>query len=148
MKGILIASVIGIALLSPKADAQSLEQVLGAIAGYQLGNSVGDGDGRKAARVIGAVVGYRMGDRVLNDEPNVVYHSNQEYRPYVDYNGLTRNQYRVQNYCRSQVPPKYKINHGVERSWINGCIAKVEQMQAQMEMDAYNDGVSHGSTDK
>lgn len=142
MKGILAVSVLGIALLSPKADAQSLEQVLGAIAGYQLGNSVGDGDGRKAARVIGAVVGYRMGERVLNNnEPQVVYYPRQE--SYVDYNGLTRNQYRIQNYCRSQVPPKYKINHGVERSWINGCIAKVEQMQAQMEMEAYNDAIDN-----
>ncbi len=143
MKTILIASIIGVSFLSPKAEAESLEKILGAIAGYQLGNSVGDGDGRKAARVAGAVLGYRYGDRVLNDEPNVVYHSSSEYRPYVDYNGLTRNQYRIQNYCRSQVPPKYKINHGVEKSWINGCIAKVEQMQAQMEMEAYNDAIDH-----
>jgi hypothetical protein len=56
---------------------------------------------------------------------------------------LTRNQYRIQNYCRSQVPPKYKINHGVESSWIKGCVAKVEQAQAQMEMDAYNDAIDH-----
>lgn len=143
MKSILIAGVVGISLLTPRAEAESLEKILGAVAGYHLGNSVGNGDGRKAARVAGAVLGYRYGDRVLNDEPNVVYHSTQEYRPYVDYNGLTRNQYRIQNYCRSQVPPKYKVNHGVERSWINGCIAKVEQMQAQMEMDAYNDALDY-----
>ena len=73
MKTILIASIIGVSFLSPKAEAESLEKILGAIAGYQLGNSVGDGDGRKAARVAGAVLGYRYGDRVLNDEPNVVY---------------------------------------------------------------------------
>ena len=46
MKTILIASIIGVSFLSPKAEAESLEKILGAIAGYQLGNSVGDGDGR------------------------------------------------------------------------------------------------------
>jgi hypothetical protein len=142
MKNILIVGALACALLSPKAEAQSMEDILGAIAGYQLGNSVGDGDGRKAARVVGAVLGYRYGEQVLNNNSDITY--GQRHRDsYVEYNGLTRNQYRIQNYCRSQVPPKYKINHGVERSWINGCIARVEQAQAQMEMDAYNDGIDH-----
>lgn len=45
---------------STTSNAQSTEQVLGAVAGGALGSTIGDGDGRKAATILGAIIGYRM----------------------------------------------------------------------------------------
>jgi len=144
MKTILIASMLGFMLLSPKADAQSTEQVLGAIAGGALGNTIGDGDGRKAATVLGAIIGYRHGERILNGQNGNSYNAYPRYYrdDSIDYNGLTRNQYRIHNYCKSQVPPKYHNNPGAFRSWVIGCAARVEQMQQQIEMEAYQDALN------
>lgn len=126
---------------STTSNAQSTEQVLGAVAGGALGNTIGDGDGRKAATILGAIIGYRNGDRILNGQSDGVYYSSHR-NSYVDYNGLTRNQYRIHNYCKSQVPPKYQNNPGAFRSWVAGCVARVEQMQEEIEAQAYQDALN------
>lgn len=49
--------------------------VLGAVIGGVLGNTVGKGDGRKAATVAGAVVGGAVGNRVASRDDRVVQES-------------------------------------------------------------------------
>ncbi|WP_290781911.1 glycine zipper 2TM domain-containing protein [Arenimonas sp.] len=49
---------------APRAQTTGGGALLGAIAGGVLGNSVGDGDGRKAATVIGAVLGGSIGNNI------------------------------------------------------------------------------------
>lgn len=150
-----VAAALSIAFLAPKAEAQELSNILGAIAGYHLGNSIGDGDGRKAARVAGAVLGYRYGDRILNDSSNSYYAPNgSSYayearmqaeaasRGHYDYDSLTQNDYGIRNYCRSHMPSKYRLNSGAERSWINGCVANLQQRQTELEQQAYEDGLN------
>ena len=69
MKTAITSLVIGLSFLAPQtASAQNLEQILGAVAGYHLGNSIGDGDGRRAARVVGATLGYRYGEVLLDKD--------------------------------------------------------------------------------
>ena len=135
------------------AQAQSVEQVLGAVAGYHLGNSVGDGDGRRAARVVGAVVGYRLGGQILNPQGMAQGSSACEY-------DAARCQTRVvafdesirhvfprssdpHDYCRTQVPYEYRGNHGAARSWISGCISRLQRYQAKLEEEAYLDGAGY-----
>lgn len=48
----------------PRGQTTGGGAILGAIAGGVLGNSVGDGDGRKAATVIGAVLGGTIGNNI------------------------------------------------------------------------------------
>lgn len=49
---------------APRGQTTGGGAILGAIAGGVLGNSVGDGDGRKAATVIGAVLGGTIGNNI------------------------------------------------------------------------------------
>jgi uncharacterized protein YcfJ len=49
---------------APRAQTSGSGALIGAIAGGVLGNSVGDGDGRKAATVIGAVLGGTIGNNI------------------------------------------------------------------------------------
>jgi uncharacterized protein YcfJ len=49
---------------APRAQTTGGGALIGAIAGGVLGNSVGDGDGRKAATVIGAVLGGTIGNNI------------------------------------------------------------------------------------
>jgi uncharacterized protein YcfJ len=49
---------------APRAQTSGGGALIGAIAGGVLGNSVGDGDGRKAATVIGAVLGGTIGNNI------------------------------------------------------------------------------------
>jgi uncharacterized protein YcfJ len=49
---------------APRGQTTGGGAIIGAIAGGVLGNSVGDGDGRKAATVIGAVLGGTIGNNI------------------------------------------------------------------------------------
>lgn len=142
MKTILATVIVGLSFIgSSTASAQSLEQILGAVAGYQLGNSIGDGDGRRAARVIGATIGYRYGDALLdthhkrnhNWEPPRIRNSRGYY--------ATNDWDRFYNYCRNQVPHQYRHDYGLAESWINGCVARLRQEEAELQAQAYQDGL-------
>lgn len=145
MRNLLVASTLAMFLCSSIANAdEGKENILGAIAGGALGSTIGKGDGRKAATVLGAIIGYRYGDQILDRHYR---ERSEEYTTYyvtparpIDYNGLTRKEYRIQNYCRSQVPPKFRADPSIERSWVNGCVARTLQLQAELEAEAYNDG--------
>jgi len=125
--------VICVGLLSGIANAQkdpSREEVLGAIAGGALGSTIGDGDGKRIATVIGAVIGYRMGDRILNPNHREIF---------LDYN---RND--LSYYCRGQVPFEYYYRDNLRRSWIRGCVDRLQRQQYRLEREAYEDGYKHG----
>ena len=132
MKTILAAMIVGLSFIgSSTASAQSLEQILGAVAGYHLGNSIGDGDGRRAARVIGAIIGYRMGERVLSE------HDHREFRR------LGHNDFR--RWCRHQVPYRYERDSRLRNQWVSGCVSRLNRQQRQLEREAYEDGL-YGSS--
>ena len=117
-------------LLIGSASAQqgpSSEQLLGAIAGGALGNTIGDGDGRKAATVIGAIIGYRMGERVLNPH---------ERREFVH---LPQNDLRW--FCNREVPHRYMHDRNLSEMWVRGCVQRLHNQQRELERQAYLDGL-------
>jgi hypothetical protein len=114
------------------ANAQSTEQILGAIAGGALGSTIGDGDGQKAATVIGAIIGYRMGERVL---------STKEHN---DFLMLDQNDFR--RWCRQEVPHRYEKYPNLRDKWIAGCMQRLQRQQRELEREAYMDGLNNGST--
>lgn len=129
-----LVPVTAAALLLGSGNAMAQEedysnQLLGAIAGYYLGNSVGDGDGRKAARVIGAVIGWRYGNEILGEEDQEYHHYFRSYgsREFTDY-------------CRANVPTRYDMERGTRRSWIQGCVQALEERKRQLEFEAYQAG--------
>lgn len=130
MKSFLIAIVVGISLFSQRVDAQSTEEVLGAIAGAALGSTIGDGDGRKAATVIGAIIGYRMGERVLGKD---------ERSQFLE---MTAQDFR--RFCRREVPYRYDQDRRLRERWVNGCVARLHRQQRELEREAYNDGYYNG----
>jgi uncharacterized protein YcfJ len=144
-----VAALIG----ASSAQAQTVEQVLGAVAGYHLGNSVGDGDGRRAARVVGAVVGYRLGGQVLNPQGMVRGSSACEYDVARCQTGFIAVDEPIRHvfprgsdphdYCRTQVPYEYRGNYGAARSWISGCVSRLQRYQAKLEEEAYLDGAGY-----
>ena len=127
MKTILaLAVAVGITW-TPIVNAQiSDEELLGAIAGGMLGNSVGDGDGRKAATVIGAIIGYRMGERVLgrHDRDNFARLNHDDFR----------------YWCRHQVPYRYQYERNLRDRWVSGCVNRLNRQQRDLEREAYEDG--------
>jgi uncharacterized protein YcfJ len=128
MKKILLVTAL---LFSSVANAQSIEdeeKILGAIAGGVLGNTIGDGDGRKAATVFGAVLGYRYGDILLD-------------RNYQNRSNERKERERIVRGCKEKVPAKFRINSGVEASWVNGCVSRVYEIQSQLEQQAFEDAV-------
>ena len=113
---------------SVSANAQSSEeQILGAIAGYYLGNSIGDGDGRRAARVIGAILGYRHGEQILNPRDRRQFMS------------MDRDDFHY--YCRHEVPYQYSHRRNTYDMWVRGCVQRLSREQRQLEIEAYEDGL-------
>jgi hypothetical protein len=111
------------------ANAQSTEQVLGAIAGGALGSTIGDGDGRKAATVIGAIIGYRNGEVILGTNDDYYHESYSDRR------------YRFERYCYREVPEYYLNDRNVANSWVRGCVQKLQKRQRELERQAYLDGL-------
>jgi hypothetical protein len=127
----IIASLL-LGFSSTAANAQSTEQVLGAIAGGALGSTIGDGDGQKAATVIGAIIGWRMGERVLRSD---------EHR---DFMRLDQNDFR--RWCRREVPQRYEHRLNLRDKWVAGCTQRLQRQQRELEREAYMDGLNDGSS--
>lgn len=126
---IVLAIAISLFTLSAPVSAYDYDdrqaetrKLLGAIAGGYLGSAVGDGDGRRAATVFGATLGYRYGDVILQSPP-------------------TRSNRKAVEVCKRMVPVKYRGNSGATRSWVDGCVNRVELEQSKLEAEAYQDGL-------
>jgi uncharacterized protein YcfJ len=118
-------SVILAALLigSSTASAQNsdIDVLLGAAAGAAIGSTIGQGDGRKVATVVGGLIGAEMArDR-------------NEYR----YAGR-----RFESYCKDNIPSQYRNNVGVARSWVAGCVQRLEQRQIELEQQAFEEALN------
>ena len=94
---------------------------MGAAAGAAIGNTIGNGDGRKIATVVGGLIGAEMA------------------RGNSSYGGSSR---RFESYCNDRVPPQYRKNAGVARSWVQGCVERLEQRQADLEAQAYEEALN------
>ena len=128
MKSIGLVAISAIFLTcSGNAIAQSNEEIdvlLGAAAGATIGSTVGQGDGRKIATVVGGLIGAEMArDR-------------NSYR----YAGR-----RFESYCKDRVPAQYRNNNGVARSWISGCVQRLEQRQLELEQQAFEEALNGSS---
>lgn len=125
MKCLGLVAITAILLIgSPNTIAQTQDDIdvlLGAAAGAAIGSTIGDGDGRKVATVLGGLIGANMArDR-------------NSYR----YVGK-----RFESYCKDKVPSQYRNNHGVARSWVEGCVARLEQRQAELEQQAFEEALN------
>ena len=118
--------VITAALLvgSQSVRAQSNEDIdvlLGAAAGAAIGSTIGQGDGKKIATVLGGLIGAN---------------AMRERRGY-GYVGQ-----RFESYCKDRVPSQYRTNSGVARSWVEGCVTRLEQRQIELEQQAYEEALN------
>ena len=122
---VLIAAVI---LFGSTANAQSTEDLdvlLGAAAGAAIGSTIGDGDGRKIATVVGGLIGANMA-RNRNEQSH-------------GYRYVGR---RFESICKDKVPAEYRNNVGATRSWVQGCVVRLEQRQAELEQQAFEEALN------
>ena len=98
-----------------------IDVLLGAAAGAAIGSTIGDGDGRKIATVVGGLIGANMAR---------------------DRHGYRYVGQRFQSYCKDRVPAEYRNNLGVARSWVEGCVARLEQRQAELEQQAFEEALN------
>lgn len=124
MKNIISAMVLAMAA-SSCANAQTDEQLVGALLGSGLGYAYGDGSGnQKEIAAAGAIGGWLLGTRASSTSGGVF--------------GIPNSYNRV---CAHQVPPQYEYNRGARNAWIQGCSNRVMMQQRQFEQDAYEAGI-------
>ena len=112
---------------SQNAIAQSNEDIdvlLGAAAGAAIGSTIGDGDGRKIATVVGGLIGANMAR---------------------NRNGYRYVGKRFESYCKDRIPAQYRNNVGVSRSWVEGCVQRLEQRQIELEQQAFEEALNGSS---
>ena len=98
-----------------------IDVLLGAAAGAAIGSTIGDGDGRKIATVVGGLIGAEMAR---------------------DRHGYRYVGKRFESYCKDKIPAQYRNNLGVARSWVEGCVARLEQRQAELEQQAFEEALN------
>jgi uncharacterized protein YcfJ len=113
--------VIGSGNAIAQNSEDDLDVLLGAVAGATLGSTIGDGDGKKIATVLGGLIGAN----VARDRHRGYYGSR-----------------RLESICKDRVPAQYRRNVGVTRSWINGCVIRLEQYQAELEQNAFEEALN------
>jgi len=125
MKCVSLVAMSAVLLLgSQSAVAQTEDDIdilLGAAAGAAIGSTIGDGDGRKIATVLGGLIGANVA------------------RDRSDYRYVSR---RFTSFCKDRVPTQYRNNSGVARSWVEGCVARLEQRQAELEQQAFEEALN------
>lgn len=97
------------------ALADDTDKAVGAVVGGLVGSTVGHGDGRVLATAAGAVIGYSIADGKFN-----------------------RNSAKQR--CERQVPERYLDNRRARKSWVKGCVQRMEERQERLEERAYRDG--------
>ena len=102
------------------AQASDTDKLTGAVVGGLIGSTIGDGDGKKIATALGVIIGARMADGQQYDKRD------------------------FERECRRNVPLRYKDNEGAKRAWIRGCVDNLEDIQARLEREAYNEGANNG----
>lgn len=124
-KKLLVVMCVSLLLGFPSAvNAQSndTDKLTGAVVGGLIGNTIGDGDGRKIATALGIIIGAHMADGERYEKRDFIRE------------------------CRRYVPLRYKDNEGARRAWIRGCVDNLEDIQARLEREAYNEGANNGPT--
>ena len=124
MKCLVVTTVI-LLLGSNVANAQDndTDKLIGAVVGGAIGSTIGDGDGKRIATALGALIGARMADGERYARRDFVRE------------------------CRRNVPAKYRNNDGAKKAWVEGCVHNLERIQADLESEAYKEGLQNGSTD-
>ena len=124
MKCLVVTTAI-LLLGSSAVNAQDndTDKLIGAVVGGAIGSTIGDGDGKRIATALGALIGARMADGERYARRDFVRE------------------------CRRNVPAKYRNNDGAKKAWVEGCVHNLEQIQANLESEAYKEGLQNGSTD-
>jgi uncharacterized protein YcfJ len=120
----LVAMSVVLLVGSQSAVAQSQEDIdvlLGAAAGAAIGSTIGDGDGRRIATALGGLMGANWA------------------RNRSDHRYAGR---RFESICKDRIPTQYRNNSGVARSWVEGCVARLEQRQVELEQQAYEEALN------
>jgi len=119
---VVMSAVLLLGSQSTAAQNQGdIDVLLGAAAGAAIGSTIGDGDGRKIATVVGGLIGAEMAR---------------------DRNGYRYVGRRFESYCKDRIPAEYRNNVGVARSWVQGCVARLEQRQAELEQQAFEEALN------
>ena len=121
---ILVVMSAALLLGSQSTVAQTqgdIDVLLGAAAGAAIGSTIGDGDGRKVATVLGGLIGAEMAR---------------------DRNGYRYVGRRFESHCKDRIPTEYRNNVGVARSWVQGCVARLEQRQVELEQQAFEEALN------
>lgn len=122
MKNILSTVAISVALLvgssAVSAQANDTDKLIGAAVGAAIGSTIGDGDGQRIATALGALIGARMADGERYEKKDFVRE------------------------CRRNIPAKYRNNQGAKKAWVEGCVSRLENLQAQLEQKAYEEGLT------
>jgi outer membrane lipoprotein SlyB len=100
------------------AQSNDTDKLIGAVVGGAIGSTIGDGDGQKIATALGALIGARMADGQRYERRDFIRE------------------------CRRNVPAKYRSNDGARKAWIEGCVHNLEEVQARLEREAYNEGLN------
>ena len=119
-----ITAILLIGSGNARAQSSDIDVLLGAAAGAAIGNTIGQGDGRKIATVVGGLIGAEMA------------RNRNEYR----YHGRT-----FETYCRDRVPSHYRGNERIARSWVAGCVQRLEDRQYELEQQAYEEALNGSS---
>lgn len=138
-----LVAVVFASMIGATAHAQNPGSVNGALIGGALGYVFGDGSGHQKEIAAGsAVAGALLGGHVYNARSynreyypvgREYYHSEPYYRR--PYSGAI-------GYCESRLPYQYRDNAGAARSWVNGCMNRLQQEQRILEQEAYRSGAN------
>ena len=115
---VVISAVLLVGSSEVNAQASDTDKLIGAAVGAAIGSTIGDGDGQRIATALGALIGARISDG-----------ERYETRDFV-------------RECRRNVPAKYRNNDGAKKAWIQGCVHNLQELQAELEQKAYQDGLN------
>lgn len=101
---------------------ENSDELLGAIAGGVIGSTIGSGDGQTIATILGVIIGADIANNRNNAK-------------------------KFAAYCKTKVPLEYRNNSGATKSWIQGCVAKLQELQSELESKAYEEAYN-GLTNK
>jgi hypothetical protein len=116
----LAAITLNLFIFLPTVNAQdnNTDKLIGAVVGGAIGSTIGDGDGQKIATALGALIGARMANGERYEKKDFVRE------------------------CRRNVPAQYRSNRGARKAWVEGCVNRLENLQAQLEQKAYEEGLA------
>lgn len=121
-------------------NASDTDVLLGATAGGVIGSTIGKGDGKKIATVLGALIGAEMARGAAEARADTYQPPVRDWRSRRQFH---HNSDQLELECRRHIPSIYWDNAGAASAWVRGCVRREIQIQAELEAQAYREGVSN-----